>query len=69
MIFLEILVPDSKSLFLCSAIRPRSASVNWLECLANELNKIPSSHNPQTIICGDFNIDYLKGPQDTGKML
>ena len=62
MIFLEILVPNSKSLFLCSAYRPPSAPVSWVECLANELNKIPSSHNPETILCGDFNIDYLKGP-------
>ena len=62
MIFLEILVPNSKSLFLCSAYRPPSAPVSWVECLANELDKIPSSHNPETILCGDFNIDYLKGP-------
>ena len=65
-LWVEIFEPKSKSLLICSTYRPPSTSryidKNFDEKFNNMLDFI-SSENLETIMCGDFNINY-KVPND-----
>lgn len=60
-IWLEILVPNSKSFLYCSAYRPPSANTTWVDLFTTEINKATCG-NTEVIISGDFNIDLTKEP-------
>ncbi|KAK3107876.1 hypothetical protein FSP39_024162 [Pinctada imbricata] len=61
-IWLEVVIPNTKSIFLCSAYRPPSAPTSWIEYLSDEITSACSCNNNEIILCGDFNIDYLNDP-------
>ena len=65
-LWIEIIIPKSKSILMCSAYRPPDASKfldkNFIEKFNNMLDNI-SAEDKETIMCGDFNIDY-KVPRD-----
>ncbi|KAK3084222.1 hypothetical protein FSP39_010249 [Pinctada imbricata] len=60
-IWLEILIPNSKSFLYCSVYRPPSANTSWVDLFATEIEKATCG-NEEIIISGDFNIDLLKDP-------
>ena len=60
-IWLELLIPNSKSLLYCSGYRPPSAKTSWVENLAGEIDKASYGDN-EIIISGDFNTDLMKIP-------
>ncbi|XP_057308103.1 uncharacterized protein LOC130645960 [Hydractinia symbiolongicarpus] len=59
--WIELFIPKSKSLLLCSAYRPPDSSKfldkNFISKFDNMLDTI-SVENKETITCGDFNCDY-----------
>ncbi|KAK3105551.1 hypothetical protein FSP39_000258 [Pinctada imbricata] len=61
-IWLEVVIPNNKSIFLCSAYRPPSAPTSWIEYLSDEITSACSCNNNEIILCGDFNIYYLNDP-------
>ena len=60
-IWLEILIPNSKSFLYCSAYRPPSANTSWVDLFTLEIDKATCG-NTEAIISGDFNIDLTKEP-------
>ena len=61
-IWLEIINPSSKSIFVCSAYRPPSAPNSWVDGLANEIRKATSCVDTEVLLFGDFNINYAIEP-------
>ncbi|KAK3103380.1 hypothetical protein FSP39_018833 [Pinctada imbricata] len=61
-IWAEIMIPNSRSILLCSAYRPPSAPVAWVEAFATEVNNAVSCDDNEIILMGDFNIDLNKDP-------
>ena len=59
-IWLELLVKNSKSIYVCSVYRPPSAPTSWANCLADEIRKASRCEDSEIILLGDINIDYTK---------
>ena len=58
---LKLLVPNSKPILYCTAYRPPSATVSWIELFTLQLEHA-SCYNNEIIITGDFNINLMKEP-------
>ena len=61
-IWIELFVPGSKSILLCSAYRPPSSPTSWVDGLANEVRKASLCDDTEVILAGDFNLDYVTRP-------
>ena len=61
-IWIELLVPGSKSILLCSAYHPPSAPTRWVDSLTKEVRKASLCVDTEVILAGDFNIDYVTQP-------
>lgn len=61
LLWIEVFIPNSKSLLICSAYRPPDSSKyldkNFAEKLDDLLSTV-TSENKESIMCGDFNIDF-----------
>ena len=66
-IWLEISLPNSKPILYCSAYRPPSAPVAWIDLLTKQIEHASCSDN-EIIISGDMNINIMQDPQSTGQM-
>ena len=51
-----MLIPNSKSAFICSAYRPPSAPTRWVNYLVDELHMVTSCNNNELWLLGDFNV-------------
>ena len=58
-IWIEISIPNSKPILVCSVYRPPSAPCSWVTELCCEINRA-SCDDKEMIIMGDYNIDHLK---------
>ena len=59
-IWIEVFPPHRKSFLLCSVYRPPSASTDWADNFAEEINNATSCHDIEVLLAGDLNIDYKK---------
>ena len=58
-IWIEISIPNSKPILVCSVYQPPSAPCSWVTELGCEIN-CASCDDREMIIMGDYNIDHLK---------
>ena len=61
-IWIEVLIPNSKSVLICSAYRPPSAPTRWVHHLVDELHMATSCEDNELWLLGDFNICYKTDP-------
>ncbi len=60
MAWIEIILPQSRPLHICTVYRPENSLTAALDTLEEQVDKVISTHgNPEVIIMGDFNVDYL----------
>ena len=56
-IWLQILLKNTRPIFLCSVYRPPSSTVNWIDGFSCQLDKVTTLDN-EVYIMGDLNIDF-----------
>ena len=61
-IWLEVSLPNSKPILFCSAYRPPSATVAWIDLFTKQIERVSCCGN-EIIISGDMNINLLQDPQ------
>ncbi len=58
--WLEIILPQSRPLYICTVYRTEHSLRAALDTLEEQVDKVISTHgNPEVIIMSDFNVDYL----------
>ena len=60
-VWLEVSLPNSKPILYCSAYRPPSATVAWIDLFTKQIERASCCGN-EIIISGDMNINLLQDP-------
>ncbi len=58
--WIEIRLPQTRPLFICTIYRPENCLTSALEILEEQVSQVSGMYsNPEIVIMGDFNVDYL----------
>ncbi len=69
MAWIEIILPQSRPLHICTVYRPENSLTAALDTLEQQIDKVISTHgNLEVIITGDFNVDYLNRNHDVKQL-
>jgi hypothetical protein len=59
-VWVVIRMPQTRPLFICTVYRPENSLTSALDILEEQVGRAAESHsNPEIIIMGDMNVDYL----------